>query len=97
MTLINMPSTQQVLVWKNKYGVEYWDASTEELKLWALQQLFNSCEDLGYYHNCKGESTYEKAKAGDTAALVQFLQTRSFCEYEEWEYVLVKSPSHITK
>jgi len=94
---VNMLTTQQVLVWRSKYDVEYWDASTEDLKAWALQQLFDACKDLGYYGNCEGESTYEKAKAGDTTALAQFLQTRSLCEYEEWEYVLVKSPSHITK
>ena len=82
-----------ILVWENKYGNEYWDASTPELKKWAQRELFDACKTSKYYNNCVGEETYERACLGDADALRLFLSTRTECEYERWCYESVREPN----
>ena len=78
----------KILVWHGKYGEEYFDA-TDENK--ALKFLFNVIDKEYEYYDSEYMSPYcadlyEKAKAGNMAAIKRFLCERSGHEYEGWAF-----------
>lgn len=88
----------KILIWHGKHGDEYFDASDENK---ALKFLFTIIDKTYKYYDSEYMDSYctnlyEKAKAGDMAAIKRFLCERSLHEYEGWEFEDVQTDADFT-
>lgn len=80
----------QILVYRGKYGREYWLADTPERLEAAMRKLFTQLDEWGCYENEEGLA---EARAGDLKAIKGILTRRSDYEYEGWDLEEAVDPS----
>ena len=88
----------RILIWKDKHGDLYYDASTEKKALSAFLCVFQEMEDQGYYDMCPLEDKteqgkteqiwYAKAKEGNKKAARALLYSRS--PHYEYQYISIE-------
>lgn len=76
----------KILVYQGKHENEYFDISTDSLRRGAYRHLFDELGEAGYYDSCDPADEelklFNRATAGDDAAVIQFMTWRKEHEYE---------------
>lgn len=72
-----------ILVYRGKYGREYWLANTDEQLSAALTKLFKRLDEWSCYED--DEDGIAEARAGNFKAIRSILVRHSDYEYEGWD------------
>jgi hypothetical protein len=79
----------QIMIYRGKYGDEYWLADTHDQLKAAMRKLFTFLDGWQCYSNDVG---LKEAREGDIRAISRILEARRLYEYEEWQLVEVVDP-----
>jgi hypothetical protein len=77
------------MIYRGKYGDEYWLADTPARLEAAKRKLFTSLDEWGCYQDDEG---LEEARKGDIRWISNILERHRDGEYEEWELEEVRDP-----
>jgi hypothetical protein len=85
-----LENEMRILVYKGKYGTDYWLADTDEQLDAAFTRLFTMLDSWGCYEEDQ-EHLYE-AREGNIRAIRFILSVRQDYEYEEWNLEEARNP-----
>lgn len=83
-----------ILIYRGKYGDEYYLVDTPERLDAALRQLFKQLDDSGCYQDGSARACdmLTKARAGDIRYIKAILDSRNGYEYEDWDIIQATDP-----